>query len=224
MVLLLFVASAAAFHLSGAIDYLTVESFQEHRSQLEDAVQRHYTPMVLLYMLTYVLTSALAIPVATALSFAGGFLFGTIPGMVYIDVAATVGAVLAFSLSRYVAGNWLQNRYRNQLERFNSEIELNGHLYLLTVRLIPVFPFFLINVLSGLTRIPLRTFTWTTAIGILPAALVYAFTGSQLANISSAGDILSGRMLAVFGLLALLTLSPVIWRKLRPSKGETGRL
>jgi uncharacterized membrane protein YdjX (TVP38/TMEM64 family) len=112
-------------------------------------------------------------------------------------------------------GNWLQTRYEAQLKQFNCELKQYGHLYLMTARLIPVFPFFLVNYLCGLTGLSLWTFTWATAAGIFPACLVYTFAGSQIGSISSPNDLVSPRLLLSFTLLAFLALLPMISKKLR---------
>jgi len=149
------------------------------------------------------------------LTLAGGFLFHLFPGIIYVNVAATVGATLGFLFARYILGNKVQEKYASQLERFNRELDENGHLYLLTLRLIPAFPFFLINLLAGLTKVSLKTFFWTTMVGILPGSLVYSFAGSQLNTIESVEDIFSGSIIAAFLALALFALLPVILKKLR---------
>jgi uncharacterized membrane protein YdjX (TVP38/TMEM64 family) len=109
----------------------------------------------------------------------------------------------------------IQERYREQLEKFNSEMERNGPRYLLTLRLLPVFPFFLVNFLSGLTRVSLPTFLWTTSLGIIPGSMVYAFAGQQLETVRSVGDILSLKVLIAFGVLALFTFLPPLVQRLR---------
>lgn len=216
--LIILLAVIAGIHFSGVAGYLTLENLKENRYLLERTVERHYVPSVVLYILIYIGSSAFAVPDAFILTLAGGLLFHTFPGVIYVGVGATIGAILAFLFSRYLLGNWLQARYAGQLRQFNRELEQNGHLYLLTVRFIPLFPFFLINLLSGLTHIPLRTFVWTTFLGVLPASLIYTYTGSQLGTISSPHDLLSPRLLIAFGLLALLALSPLLWKKLRAMK------
>lgn len=214
LLLLLLMAIMAAVHLSGLSGYVTLESLKEHRSLLEQTVARHYVLSVLFYILFYNLT-ALAIPGALILTVAGGVLFHTFPGVMYATIGATTGGVLAFLLSRYVLGNWLQARYEAQFRQFNNELKQYGHLYLMTARLIPVFPFFLVNYLCGLTRLSLRTFTWATAAGIFPACLVYTFAGSQIGSISSPTDLVSPRLLLCFILLALLSLLPMMLKKFR---------
>lgn len=214
LLVLLLIAIGAAVHLSGLSGYVTLESLKEHRGLLEQTVTRHYVLSVVLYVLFYILT-ALAVPGALILTVAGGVLFHTFPGVIYATIGATSGGVLAFLLSRYILGNWLQARYEPQFRQLNCDLKRYGHLYIMAVRLIPIFPFFLVNYLCGLTGLPLRTFTWATVAGIFPACLAYTFAGSQIGSISSLDDLVSSRLLLSFILLAFLALLPLIWRKLR---------
>ena len=219
LLLLLLIAIVLAVHLSGLSGYFTFANLVEHRGLLEQTVAGHYLLSVLLYILLYIVT-ALAVPGALILTVAGGVLFHTFPGLVYATIGATTGGVLAFLLSRYILGNWLQARYEAQFGQFNRELKQHGHLYLMTARLIPVFPFFLVNYLSGLTKLPLWTFTWATAAGIIPACLVYTFTGSQIGSISSPSDLVSPRLLLSFILLAFLALLPMLSKRLRVRRKE----
>jgi uncharacterized membrane protein YdjX (TVP38/TMEM64 family) len=214
LLLLLLIGIVATVRLSGLSGYLTSASLTEHRSLLEQAVTGHYVLSVLLYILLYILT-ALAVPAALIITVVGGVLFHTFPGVMYATIGATTGGVLAFLLSRYILGNWLQARYDAQFSRFNRELKQYGHLYLMAARLIPVFPFFLVSYLCGLTGLSLRTFTWATAAGIFPACLVYTFAGSQVGSISSPNDLVSPRLLLSFILLAFLALLPMMSKKLR---------
>ncbi len=212
------IAIVLAIRLSGADSYLTVENLRKHKELLEQFIDAHYALSVLVYILVYLVSVAFSVPGATVLTLAGGFLFHLFPGIVYVNVGATLGATFAFLFSRYILGNTIQNKYGTQLERFNRELEENGHLYLLTIRFIPVFPFFLINILSGLTKIPLWTYVWSTSIGILPGSVVYTFAGSQLGTINSIGDLFGGRILIAFLLLAALTLIPLALKKIRAKR------
>ena len=214
LLLILLIAIVTAAHLSGLSRYLTFASLTEHRGLLEQTVAQHYLLSVLLYILLYIVT-ALAVPGALILTVAGGFLFHTFPGLAYATLGATTGGVLAFLLSRYLLGNWLQARYEAQFRQFNAELKQHSHLYLMTARLIPVFPFFLVNYVCGLTNLSLWTFTWATAAGIFPACLVYTFAGSQVGSITSPNDVVSPRMLLSFSLLAFLSLLPMLSKKLR---------
>jgi uncharacterized membrane protein YdjX (TVP38/TMEM64 family) len=167
------------------------------------------------YIAVYILVTAFSIPGATIMTLAGGFVFGMALTVLCVNLAATTGAALAFLSARYLLGMRIQERYREQLEKFNSEIERNGPRYLLTLRLLPVFPFFLVNFLSGLTRVSLPTFLWTTSLGIIPGSVVYAFAGQQLETVRSVGDILSLKVLIAFGVLALFTFLPPLVQRLR---------
>jgi len=215
LLLLLFAGIVVALRFTGIGDILTLENLQQHRDELAAVVRDRYALSVAVYVLAYIAVVAFSIPGATVMTLAGGFVFGTLPTVLCVNVAATAGAVLAFLSARYLLGASLQERYREQLATFNAEIEQNGPRYLLTLRLLPVFPFFLVNFLSGLTRVPLATFAWTTSLGIIPGSLVYAFAGRQLETVHSLGDILSARLLLAFGLLALFTLVPAVRDRLR---------
>ncbi|NTW67096.1 MAG: TVP38/TMEM64 family protein [Nitrospirae bacterium] len=215
VLLLLFIGAIVLLRLSGVGDVLTLESLQQRREELTAAVRERYALSLSLYILAYIAVVALSIPGATVMTLAGGLVFGTLVTVLAVNAAATAGAVLAFLSARYLLGESLQERYREQLARFNTEIESNGPHYLLTLRLIPVFPFFLVNFLSGLTRVPLATFVWTTSLGIIPGSAVYAFAGGQLETVHSIGDVLSTRVLLAFGSLALFTLAPAIISKFR---------
>ncbi|MEW6086888.1 MAG: TVP38/TMEM64 family protein [bacterium] len=200
---------------TGITEYFTFEDLKNNKEHLRNFVKQNYFESVLLYFCVYILVVSLSIPGAAVLSLAGGYLFGTIPGAVYVNFGATIGSGIVFLLCRYLLGEWIQERYKDKLARFNDEINKNGQNYLLTLRLIPVFPFFLINILASLTTVPFTTFIWTTSAGILPASLVYTFAGSQLNNISSLRDILSPKILLSFLLLAFIAFIPVIWNKIK---------
>jgi len=125
-------------------------------------------------------------------------------------------------VSRYILGSSLQKKYASKLEKFNKDMEANGKYYLLTLRLIPVFPFFLINLMAGLTNIRLSTFFWTTAVGILPGSFVFTYAGSALNDIESPGDIISGKVLAALIFLGVMATLPVIIKKFGRKKGLNG--
>jgi uncharacterized membrane protein YdjX (TVP38/TMEM64 family) len=201
--------------------YLTLENFKTYKDQILGYVNMNYALSVLSYILLYIVVVALSVPGATLLTLVGGFLFGLI-GVIYVNVGATIGAAAAFIAARYLLGDWVQRRYGGRLAAFNREIDQNGYNYLLTLRFIPLFPFFLINIFAGFTRIPLFVFVWTTAVGILPGSFVYVFAGTQLGSITSLKDVLSWKILLAFILLGLLAVAPVIIKKVRSRKSEKG--
>jgi len=214
LVLMVLVAAAVMLRMTGWHEYLTLQNLQSHAHGLQERVLDNYLQSVFLFIVIYILVTGFSIPGATVMTLAGGYLFGVIAGAVYVNAGATLGAFFAFLAARYILGNWIQERYGERLSRFNREIHENGYSYLLTLRLIPIFPFFLINFFAGLTAIPSRTFLWTTSLGIIPGSLVYAFAGSQLATVTRVGDIFSANMLLAFVLLGLFALLPVILKKL----------
>jgi uncharacterized membrane protein YdjX (TVP38/TMEM64 family) len=213
--LILFIAAIVLIRFSPLGSILTFENLRTHRDELAAVVQERYWLSVMIYIAVYVLAAALSIPGAVILTLGGGLLFGTVAATVYVNIGATAGAVLAFLSARYLLGNRLQEKYHDQLGRFNGEIEKNGTNYLLTLRFIPVFPFFLINFLSGLTKIPLRTFLWTTSLGIIPGTAVYAFAGRQLGSINALSEVLSRKVIAAFVVLALFALVPVVLKRIK---------
>lgn len=215
LLLSLVIAIIIGFRLSGIGDLLTFENLQTNKDALLAYVRDNAVMSVLIYILVYIAAIALNLPGGAVLTIAGGFLFGTLPAVVYVNIGATCGAVLAFLSARYLLGSRLQESYGAQLEKFNGEMERNGVRYLLTLRLIPVFPFFLVNFLSGLTRVSLASFTWTTAAGIIPGTAVFAYAGHQLETVHSIGDIFTGKVLSAFLLLGLFTLAPAIIGRLR---------
>jgi uncharacterized membrane protein YdjX (TVP38/TMEM64 family) len=203
-----------AVRVMGLDEYFTFENLRLYRGRLELFVAAHYAESVLIYIALYVAVAALSIPGAAILSLAGGFLFGLL-GVAYVNAGATAGATLAFLSARYLLGGWIQEKYGDRLAAFNREVAENGYNYLLTLRFIPLFPFFLINIFAGLTRVPLLTFIWTTAAGIIPGSFVYVFAGMQLGSINGPGDVLSWKIIAAFALLGMLAAVPVAVKKLR---------
>jgi len=215
ILLLLFIGVIVALRLSGVGAYLTFENLQKNRDALLAYVRDNSISSVAIYILIYICAIAVNLPGGAVLTLAGGFLFGTLPAVLYVNIGATSGAILAFLSARYLLGDRLQERYQDRLAKFNGEMERNGTRYLLTLRLIPLFPFFITNFLAGLTRVPLGTFTWTTSLGIIPGTAVFAYAGHQLEHVHSASDILSGKVLFAFLVLAVFTVAPAVIGKFR---------
>ena len=212
-ILLLFVCLLILVRFSGVGKYLTLESLKQNKVLLEIFVRENYFISILIFVFVYIISVALSVPGATILTLTGGFLFGYFLGTLYVNIGATIGASLNFIFAKYLIGDWIQSKYQIQLDMFNKEIENNGKFYFLTLRFIPLFPFFLINLFLGLTKISLMTFVWTTSIGILPGAFVFAFAGSQLSSVNSLKDILSSRILLSFIFLAIFAVIPVFFKK-----------
>lgn len=159
------------------------------------------------FFLVYVLVTALSLPGATIMTLAGGALFGLLWGVLLISFASTLGATLAFLAARYVVGETVQARFGDRLRLINAGIRRDGSFYLFSLRLVPLFPFFLINLVMGLTPIRVWTFYWVSQLGMLPGTLVYINAGTQLADISSLSGILSPTLIASFAAIGLLPLA-----------------
>jgi uncharacterized membrane protein YdjX (TVP38/TMEM64 family) len=209
LLIALLAALAAVAKFSGVADNLTFENVKSHKETIHLYVKAHPVSSPLIYVAAYTLAVALSIPGAAVLTIAGGFLFGVIWATLYVNIGALVGSAVAFLITRYLLGDWLQKKYGPRLQQFNREVISHGPHYLLALRFMPAFPFFLVNILAGLTRIRLTTFIWTTSVGILPGDLVYSYAGSRIDNMASTGDVLSVRILIAFALLVFFSLSPV---------------
>jgi uncharacterized membrane protein YdjX (TVP38/TMEM64 family) len=219
-------AGIAAIILFFAFDlgrFFTLAALKVNHKALLDYYTDHRTVMVAGFMALYVVQTALSLPGAAILSLASGALFGPLMGTVYAVLAATVGATLAFIVTRYLLRDQVLAKFGPKLEKINRELEERGLNYLLFLRLVPVFPFFLINLASGLTRLPLRTFVIGTLIGIIPGGFVYVNAGASLSTINSLREVASVRVLGSFALLGLFALIPVIYGKMKkPGAGDQG--
>jgi uncharacterized membrane protein YdjX (TVP38/TMEM64 family) len=186
-------------------EYLTFDNLKENRTILYSFVEDHYFSSVIIFI-AIVVTTGFFVPAAIPMILVGGFLFGIFWGTIYVNLGFTVGATLAFLLSRYVIGNWIQHRYGDQLRSFNDEVTRFGRNYLITLRMIPLFPFFSVNYFAGVTKMPLARYVWSTALGMLPIS----FAGREIGRIESPNDIMSAKFLIVILLLALFALLPVL--------------
>lgn len=205
-----FILLIIAVRFSGVHTYVTVQTFQEKRLHLLQMVDAHYIPSVFMYIALYILVVVCAIPIAGIGTVIGGFLFGVLPGAIYANIGATLGGTIFFLIVRYLVGTILQERYKKPLQKFNAQMHRYGVFYLIPFRFIIAVPFFVENILLGLTTISVWTFIWTTSIGIFPGSLVYTYAGKQLTTIQHMRDIFSLPILIAFGLLALLAVIPLI--------------
>ncbi len=199
--------AAAAFRIFHLGDYLTISHIRESQEQYRHLYAGHGLSVIAFYIAVYVLTTSLSLPGAAILTIAGGALFGLPVGTVIVSFASSIGATAACLVSRFVMRDWVQKKFGDRLRTVNEGIEREGAFYLFTLRLIPVFPFWLINLVMGLTKMPLRTFYWVSQAGMLPATIVYVNTGRELARISSISGILSPRLVISFALLGIFPIA-----------------
>jgi pyruvate/2-oxoglutarate dehydrogenase complex dihydrolipoamide dehydrogenase (E3) component/uncharacterized membrane protein YdjX (TVP38/TMEM64 family) len=205
-VLLLIAGAALAIWLSGAHQWLTLDTLKSQADALAVAVAAHPLQSAALFFAIYVVVTAASIPGAAVMTLAAGALFGLVQGTVLVSFASSIGATLAFLIARFGFRDALRARFGEGLRDIDAGIARDGAFYLLTLRLVPAFPFFLVNLLSGLTSLPTRTFYWVSQIGMLPATIVYVLAGTQLAKVRSLGDVLSPSLLGAFVALGLLPL------------------
>lgn len=207
LILLVLIGAVAAFFALGLQHQLSLDALKARQHDLENWRQTHPRMLAGGFFLAYVAVTALSLPVATLLTLAAGAVFGLLEGTVLVSFASTIGATLAFLASRFVLGEFVQERFGKRLSSINEGIQREGAFYLFTLRLVPVIPFFVVNLALGLTRLPARTFYWVSQVGMLAATVVFVNAGTQLAQLKTASGVFSP---ALIGSLALLGIFPWI--------------
>jgi len=203
LIILALAALIAAYVFFGVGDYLTVDGIKRVAGEVDGYYQRHPVQVVGLFFLTYVAVTAASLPGAAVMTLAAGALFGVLLGTVVVSFASTLGATLAFLASRYVLRDAIETRFGERLRTVNAGLERDGAFYLFTIRMIPLFPFFVVNLVMGLTRIRLWTYAWVSQVGMLLGTIVYVNAGTQLAQIDSLAGIASPAVLVSFALLGI---------------------
>ncbi len=209
LIVLIIVCVIAYYRLDGN-QYLNLENIKLHHQELLSAYQQNPFSFSLFYFFVYVVLVALSFPGATVLSLAGGYIFGFIKGLLIINWASTIGASVAFLMARFFFKDFLQRKFHHTFLKINQGMDREGNQYLLTLRLIPIFPFFLINILMGLTNISFWRFFIVSLIGMLPGTAVYVWAGTTLQNVNSVSDIFTSKMITIFFLVGLI---PIIQSK-----------
>ena len=212
---LMLIAGFVAFFAYGGNELLTLNTIKTHRDQLLAFAQERLWTALLLWGLLYAAVVAFSIPGATVLSLAIGFVFGRVTGTLLIVVAATLGAILLFLGARYLFADAARERLikNARAARLLQGFEHRAFHYLLFLRLVPLFPFWMVNLASAFTSVPLRTYALATAIGIIPGSFVFANLGRSLAHIDSLDRLVSWEVLASFGLLGLFALLPIFFKR-----------
>jgi uncharacterized membrane protein YdjX (TVP38/TMEM64 family) len=206
MLLLVIAALAAVFFAFDLQQYLSFAYLKSSRQFFQAYYVDHQLLTIVGYMAVYILVTALSLPGALILTLAGGALFGLWLGLLLVSFASTVGATLAFLVARFLLKDSIQKRFGEKLTAINKGIERDGAFYLFTLRLVPIFPFFIINMVMGLTLIRTKVFYLVSQVGMLPGTFVYVNAGTQLGRIESASGILSPGLLFSFALLGAFPL------------------
>jgi uncharacterized membrane protein YdjX (TVP38/TMEM64 family) len=200
--------------------YLSLDVVKANRDALLEFTNAHYIAALAIAFVVYVVTIALSVPGGLVLSLTIGLLFGRWVGTVLVVIAATIGATLVFSAARYLFADAARRRMGALGEKINAGFAENALNYLLFLRLVPLFPFFLVNLAPAFTTISLRTFVIGTLIGIIPGTFVIVNLGQTLGRIDSLSGLLSTETIAAFVLLGLLALLPVLIKKMRSARAE----
>ena len=218
-----FVVAIATFFALDGQRYLALETIKANRDALLAFADRHFAAAIAIAFLIYAGAVALSLPGALVLSLATGFVFGRWVGTALVVVAATVGATLVFLAARYLFADAARRRLGALGERIAAGFTENAFSYLLFLRLVPLFPFFLVNLAPALTTVPVRTYVLATLIGIIPGAFVYVNLGQTLGRIDSLDGIVSRETLLAFALLGLFALLPVAWKRLKAARSPPVR-
>ena len=202
ILVLVLIGAIAAYFVFDLGQILSLENFKA--SQADIVAAKDANPVLYMsgFFILYVAVTGLSIPGAAIMSLVAGALFGVVVGTIIVSFASTIGATLAFLSARFVLRDWVQGKFGERLRAIDDGLEKDGAFYLFTLRLIPVFPFFVINLLMGLTRIKTRTFFWVSQLGMLPATVVFVNAGTQISRIDSTAGLLSPALIASFVALA----------------------
>ncbi len=221
----MFVTVVVAFFALGLERYLSIDALRQHRGALRTWVETSGVLAVLVFVAVYIITVAFSLPGATVLSIASGFLFGAGWGTVIVVISATLGATALFSMAKTALGDALRARAGAWLPRLETGFREHALSYLLVLRLVPIFPFFVINLVPAFLGVPLGTFVLGTFIGIMPGSFVYTTVGAGLGSVFDAGGTFSLRgvltpqiVTALVG-LAVLAMVPVVYKKIMAQRG-----
>jgi uncharacterized membrane protein YdjX (TVP38/TMEM64 family) len=210
---LLFAAAVAAFFALGGYRYLTLDTIKGNRDALLAFTEAHHVQALAIAFAVYVAAAVFSLPGGLLLSLTCGFLFGRWTGTVLVVFAATIGATLLFVAARYVFADAARKRLGALGEKINAGFTRDAFSYMLFLRLVPAFPFFLVNLAPAFTSIPLRTFVLATFIGIIPGTFVFVNLGETLGRIDSLRGLVSWETLGAFALLGMLALVPIVVRR-----------
>jgi uncharacterized membrane protein YdjX (TVP38/TMEM64 family) len=203
ILVLVLLGAIVAYFVFDLGQILSLENFKASQSEIVAAKDSNPILYIAGFFILYVAVTGLSIPGAAFMSLVAGALFGVLVGTIIVSFASTLGATLAFLSARFVLRDWVQGKFGERLRAVDEGLEKDGAFYLFTLRLIPVFPFFVINLLMGLTRIKTRTFFWVSQLGMLPATIVFVNAGTQISRIESTSGLLSPTLIASFVALAL---------------------
>jgi uncharacterized membrane protein YdjX (TVP38/TMEM64 family) len=196
----------AAFFIFDIGQYLTLESLKANQQDLAEYIASNWLQAFIVYFLIYVTATALSLPGAIILTLGAGALFGLGFGLLLASFASTIGATLAFLVSRFLLRDWVKSTFSERIKAIDKGVEKDGPFYLLSLRLVPIFPFFVINLVMGVTSIRTVTYYLVSQVGMLIGTAVYVNAGTQLAEIEAVSDIASKELILSFVLLGIFPI------------------
>ena len=215
ILLVLIGVGIAAFYFFDIQQYLSFEILKANRDRLNVVYQENSIIFIAGFIGIYFLTVSLSLPGAALLTLSAGAIFGSVLGTFLVNIGATLGATAAFLSARFIFRDWVESQFSDKLEFVNNGISDNATSYLLFLRLVPLFPFFLVNLVLGVTQVRLSIYFLSTMVGIMPGSFVYANAGSNLARINTISDIASPEVFGAFVLLGIFVLIPAVYRRYR---------
>lgn len=210
---LVMIVAIAAFWISGIGEHFTIDNFLAHKEQLQNYVENNFVLSIVAYMALYMVVVAMSLPLASFITLAGGFLFGLVAGTLAVTIAATLGATIIFLIAKSSFGETLRSKAGKLYARIEKDMNDNAVGYLLFMRLVPLFPFFVVNIVPALFNINARTYMWTTFIGIFPGTAVFVNVGQSLGQIDNPADLVSPQTLGAIALLGVFSLIPTLYQK-----------
>ena len=203
-------------------DVITIEVFQAKQDALEVFVNEYYVLALILFLVLYTISAATAFPLGGVFVFSAGFLFGTVVGTAVSVFAATLGGVIVFFIARYGFKEWIETTYGKYLAPLEKELLEHPASYLLFLRFMPVVPYIVINVVPALVNVRFSTFLWTSIVGLLPGAFIFALAGSGVSHIASTGNVVAPSLVFALLLLAGISLAPMFYRKYKRFRDNNG--
>lgn len=209
------------FKILGLGQFLTLDYLKASQERFLELYTNHRLAVIATYMTVYITVTALSLPGAAVMTLGGGAMFGFWVGVLVVSFASTIGATLACFVARFLLRDWVQNKFGDKLSAMNKGIAKEGAFYLFSLRLVPIFPFFVINLAMGLTPMNLLTFYWVSQIGMLPGTMVYINAGKELGQIESLAGILSPGLIVSFVILGFFPIT--VKKLLNLYKRKTGK-
>ena len=196
--LLFLISLIILFFIFEMNEYSSLQNIKVQYQNLLHYYDKNNLLMHIIFIFIYIITTSLSLPFALALTLIGGALFGFWYGLILVSFGSTIGATIAFLIARFIGYEYVRKNYKNQLSKFYNGFKKEGAFYLFALRMVPLFPFFMINILTALMPIKTRTFYWVSQVGMLPGTILYVFAGTQLSEIKSLSDIMSPTLIVTF--------------------------